>query len=100
MFSLSPVLTDEDILRVLQQILRLLVARIYGDELDLLKMQDDTVVAKDDVLRRSGPQQPSVPSAMRGAGRQGCPRGPYCSPLASIRHARPGPRALKRPTIG
>jgi len=26
------------------------------DELDLLKMQDDTVIAEDDVLGRSGPQ--------------------------------------------
>lgn len=84
---------------MLQQILRLLIARIYSDKLDLLKMQDDTVIAKNDVLRRSGPQQSSVPSTMRGAGRQGCPRGSYCSPLASIRHARPGPRTLKCPTI-
>lgn len=32
------ILTDEDILRMLQQIFCLLIARIYGDELDLLKM--------------------------------------------------------------
>lgn len=40
---------------MLQQIFRLLVARIYRNKLDLLKMQDDTVIAKDDALRRSGP---------------------------------------------
>ena len=52
----SSTLTDEDILRMIQQIFRLLIARIYGDELDLLKMQDDTVIAEDDVLGRSWPQ--------------------------------------------
>jgi len=41
---------------MIQQIFRLLITRIYGDELDLLKMQDDTVIAEDDVLGRSGPQ--------------------------------------------
>lgn len=61
-------LTDEDILRVFQQILRLLVARIDSDEFDLLKMQDDTVIAEDDISSRSGPQQTSVTSAMRSAG--------------------------------
>lgn len=64
-------LTDEDILRVLQQILRLFVARIK-DELDLLKMQDDTFVTQYDVLSWSRPQQASVSSAMRSAGGQRC----------------------------
>lgn len=64
-------LTDEDILRVLQQILHLLVVCIEN-ELDLLEMQNDTFVAQDDVLGRSGPEQTSVPSAMRSAGGQRC----------------------------
>lgn len=92
-------LTNKDILRLLQQILRLLVVRIDNDEFDLLKMQDDTVIAENDIPGRSGPQQASVSSAKRGAGRQGRPRGSYCSPLASICHTCPGPRTLKRPAI-
>lgn len=48
-------LTNEDILRLLQQILRFLVVRI-DSEFDLLKMQDDTVIAEDDIPSRFGPQ--------------------------------------------
>lgn len=84
---------------MLQQILRFLVTRIDSDEFDLLKMQNDTVIAENDILSRPGPQEASIPSAMRSAGCQRRPRGSYCSPLASICHTGPGPGTLKRPAI-
>jgi len=92
-----PISTDKDIPRVLQQVLGLLIARIDGDELHLLKMQDDTVIAEDDASGRSRPQQSSVSSAVSGASRQGCSGGSHRSSLTSIRHARPGPWTLERP---
>jgi len=82
---------------VLQQVLGLLIARIDGDELDLLKMQDDAVIAEDNVPGRSRPQQSSVSSAVSGTSRQGCSRRSHRSSLTSIRHTRPGPWTLERP---
>lgn len=65
-FSLL-ILTDENILRMFQQILRLLIVCIE-DEFNLLKMQDDTFVAQYDVFSWSRPQQATVSSTMRSTG--------------------------------
>lgn len=48
-------LTDKDILGVLQQILRLLVAGVDRDKLYLLDVYDDAVVAEKNVPGWSGP---------------------------------------------
>lgn len=57
------IFTDENILGVLQQILRLLVASVHRDELDLLQMYDHAIFAQEHVSGWSGPEKPGVSAA-------------------------------------
>lgn len=84
---------------MLEQVLGLLIAGVHRDELDLLQMYDDAVLAEEDVSGRPGPEQPGVSAAQSDAAGQRGSRGSDCSPLASPCDAGPGPGALKRPAI-
>lgn len=93
------IFTDENILGVLQQILRLLVASVHRDEFDLLQVYDHAIFAQEHVSCRSGPEKPGVSAAEGDTAGQGGPRGSDRSPLASSSDAGPGPRTLKRSAI-
>ena len=93
------IFTDENVLGVLQQVLRFLIAGVHRDEFDLLQMYDHAVFAEEHVSGRSWPEEPGVPSAECDTAGQGSPRRSDRSPLASTGDACPRPRTLKRSTI-
>lgn len=97
--KVEQIFTDENVLGVLQQVLRFLIAGVHRDELDLLHMYDHAVFAEEHVSGRPWPEEPGVPSTESDAAGQRSPRRSDRSPLASSGDASPRPRALKRSTI-